>query len=61
MYQSILISKISVSFELPDEWQYVLIENKPNTIHICPKHKIEFSQFTREYIQWKKSMDKKKA
>jgi len=41
-------------WEIPDDWQYVLTENKPNTIHICPKHKIEFSQFVKEYIEWAK-------
>ena len=45
-------------WELPDNWQYVLIEDKPNCIHICPEHKIEFSHFVKKYIEWKKEQEK---
>lgn len=41
-------------WDLPKDWDYYVIEDTPNAIHICPKHRIEFNQFVNEYIEWKK-------
>ena len=46
-----LDNKDNEFWELPDDWQYILMEDKPNTIHICPKHKIEFSHSINVKIQ----------
>lgn len=46
-------------WDLPNDWEFAVIDGKPNCIHICPKHRLEFSQFVNEYVEWKKRMDNK--